>query len=115
MSGRADFDYGSFTAHLSWRKDEPSDSVSRFVGQNGTLSVRMISLYDGVTLEQNGETATLSFPDDRITRMAWEAAAFADLIEGNRNDSHNLSVLADAVHGCMDQIKQEAKIKYQEE
>ena len=115
MGGTADFDYGSFVAHLSWRKDEDVDSVSRFVGQKGSLSVNMISLYDGIVLEQDGQTTTLSLPDDRITRMAREASAFADLIERNRNDSQVLSTLTSAVHKCMDEIKKQAHITYQEE
>lgn len=115
MSGTAEFDYGSFTACLSWRKDADDGSVSRFIGQNGTVSVKMISLYDGITLEQGGQTASLSQPDDRITRMAHEAIAFADLIENNRNDYQDLSRLTQTVHGCMDEIKKQANIRYQEE
>ncbi len=115
MGGVADFDYGSFIAHLSWRKDEDTDSVSRFVGQNGTLSVDMISLYDGITLEQNNKTTGLSFADDRITRMAYEASAFADLIRNRRQDYHDLSALTSIVHTCMDEIKKQANIIYQEE
>lgn len=115
IGGTADFDYGSFVAHLSWRKDEDADSISRFVGKNGSLSVKMISLYDGITLVQDGQTTTLSLPDNRITRMAHEALAFANLIEKNRNDSQSLFKLTSTVHECMDEIKKQAHIKYQEE
>ena len=115
MRGTAIFDYGSFAARLSWRKDEESDSISRFIGQNGILSVKMISLYDGILLERDGKTINLTSPDDRIARMALEATAFADLIEKNRNDYQRLSDLTSTVHGCMDEIKKQAQIQYQEE
>ena len=108
MGGTADFNYGSFTAHLSWRKDEDANSISRFVGQNGSLSVNRISLYEGI---MQGQTS-LSLPDDRITRMSHEATAFADLIEKNRNDYHDLSRLTEAVHTVMDEIKTKANIQY---
>ena len=112
MGGCADLDYGSFCAHLSWRKDRDEGNDSLFVGQNGSLHIRMISLYDGVTLEQNGHTSSLSLPTDRITRMQGEAIAFADLIEGNRNDYQDLSDLTHAVHTAMDEIKSKANITY---
>lgn len=115
MGGVADFDYDTFSARLSWRKDEDGSSVSRFIGENGTVSVQMISLYDGITLCQNSQTTNLSFFDDRISRMAHEATAFADLICKTRNDYQDLSLLTTAVHGCMDEIKKKANIIYQEE
>lgn len=115
MAGRIRFDYDGFSAYLSYRKDSDGDSQSLFIGKNGTLSINMISLYQGVFLTRNGQTADLSSPEDRITRMQGEALAFADLITKTRNDYQILSNLTHAVHSCMDEIKIKAHIIYKEE
>jgi predicted dehydrogenase len=112
MAGTALFDYEGFTARIAYSKSGEGEAESRFVGQNGTLRVQMISLYDGITLTQNGTTLPLGQPSDRIARMQGEAVAFADLIEKKRNDSYVLHQLTDAVHECMDEIKQKANIRY---
>jgi hypothetical protein len=68
------------------------------------------ALYDGISL--NGTPLGSSL--DRIARMQGEALAFADLIEGNRNDYQVIADLTDAVHVCMDEIKIKANIRYKE-
>ncbi len=112
MAGRIRFDYHAFSALLSYRKDSDGDSQSLFIGQNGRLAIDMISLYQGIVLEQNGRSTDLSSAEDRITRMQGEALAFANLIKKNRNDYQDISDLTHAVHTCMDEIKIKANITY---
>ena len=110
MAGAVTLDYGSFPAVLTYSKTGDTALGSEFIGRNGTLQVRMISLYDGISL--NGTPLGSSL--DRIARMQGEALAFADLIEGNRNDYQVIADLTDAVHVCMDEIKIKANIRYKE-
>ena len=110
MAGAVTLDYGSFPAVLTYSKTGDTALGSEFIGQNGTLQVNMISLYSGISLNGNSLGSSLN----RIARMQGEALAFADLIEGNRNDYQVIADLTDAVHDCMDQIKVKANITYKE-
>lgn len=114
MAGAVTLDYGSFPALITYSKTGDTALGSEFIGQNGTLRVGMISLYSDITLIQNGQSVPLGSSLDRIARMQGEAIAFADLIEGNRNDYQVIADLTDAVHDCMDQIKVKANITYKE-
>lgn len=114
-AGSVLLDYGDFPALLTYSKTGDTALGSEFIGQRGTLRVQMISLYSGLSLVRNGQTVPLGSDLDRISRMRGEAIAFADLIEGNRNDYQNLSELTLSVHRCMDGIKRKANIQYKEE
>ena len=111
--GTALFDYGNFTAALTYTKVGHSAIGSEITGDKGTLVIERIGLYVGAYLVQNGVKTRLFEDETKEVLMSREAVAFADFIEGNRLDEYkNAADLALKVHTCMDAIKQAANIRY---
>lgn len=111
--GTALFDYGSFTAALTYTKVGHSAIGSEITGDKGTLVIERIGLYVGAYLVQNGVKTRLFEDESKEQLMSYEASAFADFIEGkHKEDYAAASELAWKVHTCMDTIKQAANIRY---
>lgn len=111
--GTALFDYGSFSAALTYTKVGHSAVGSEITGDSGTLVIERIGLYVGVYLVQNGVKTQLFADEPKEQLMSREAAAFAAFIRGeNREDYADASALAMDVHTCMDTIKEKAGIVY---
>ncbi len=111
--GTALFDYGSFSAALTYTKVGHSAVGSEITGDKGTLVIERIGLYVGAYLVQNGVKTRLFADEPKEQLMSREAAAFAAFIRGeNREDYACASELADKVHTCMDTIKEKANIVY---
>lgn len=111
--GTALFDYGKFTAALTYTKVGHSAIGSEITGDKGTLVIERIGLYVGAYLVQNGVKTRLFDEEPKEALMSCEAAAFADFIGGKRREEYaEASDLAWKVHTCMDTIKQAANIRY---
>ncbi|MBE6757554.1 MAG: Gfo/Idh/MocA family oxidoreductase [Ruminococcaceae bacterium] len=112
-SGTALFDYGRFTAALTYTKVGHSAVGSEITGDKGTLVIERIGLYVGAYLVQNGVKTQLFEDEPKEQLMSREAAAFAAFIRGeNLEEYKSASDLAWKVHTCMDTIKQAANIRY---
>lgn len=115
-AGMALFDYGDFSAALTYAKLGEGGIGSEITGDKGTLVIRRIGLYTESYLLQNGKRIELVDTVAKEEIMSHEAAAFADFIAGkNQTDYCAASELALQVHTCMDRIKQSAGIRYGKE
>lgn len=112
-SGVALFDYGSFTAALTYAKLGEGGIGSEITGDKGTLVIRRIGLYTECYVIRGEEKTPIFDTEPKETIMSYEAAAFAAFIRGeNQDDYRAASDLARQVHTCMDSIKQSAGIRY---
>ena len=114
-SGTATFDYGDFTANLSYSKTQDSLNPSVIVGQKGILQIDMISQYAGVTLINGNTKTNICGHLTKPQQMSGEANRFADYIlnfSANKQDYTAASELCFNVHKCMDLIKTAADLKY---
>lgn len=112
-SGYAIFDYGSFSAVLTYSKAGQSVAASEIAGDRGTVHIRSISNYDGVTFNLDGKNSTVADVNDGDTIMRGELDAFADFIEGKNLDEYaSASELTEQVLTCMDKIKCSAGLRY---
>lgn len=114
-SGAAIFEYGDFTAVLSYSKAGQSAAASEIIGDRGTLRIGSVSQYAEATLVAGGTEQWLTGTPTRDEIMGDEAIKFADYIENygaNEEDYKNASLLTRNVHACMELIRQSAKIKY---
>ncbi len=112
-SGTAIFDYGTFTAAVTYSKVGQSMAPCEIIGDKGSVIIEKIGLYQGAYLLKDGQKIPLSedTPKDRL--MSMEAESFADFVEGNNLELYkSASELCLNVHKCMDKIKADAKIKY---
>ena len=113
MSGVSIFDYGNFSAILTYAKAGQSAIHSEIIGEKGTITVESISQYAGIKLIEKGvERPLMDFPA-RDVIMRGEVDAFADYIAGNRLlEYKEKSDLCEKVCVCMDKIKESAGIYY---
>ena len=114
-SGSVQFDYGDFKADLIYSKVEQSNKESVILGEKGTLKLKMISQYTGVTLVIDGKEIIISSSLSKAEQMQGEAQRFADYIlkfHQNKVDYEAVSSLCLEVHKCMDQIKKSAGLVY---
>lgn len=115
-AGNAVLSYPTFDCRLSYCKTKQGMLGSRFVGENGTLTVSMISLYSGAILSlKSGETREILGSPSREELMAGEATSFADYIEHPAETAAAYGRITEAtlaVHRVMDQIKAKAGIVY---
>ncbi len=115
-SGVALFDYGSFTAALTYAKLGEGGIGSEITGDKGTLVIRRIGLYTETYLLQDGKKIEIFDTEPKENIMSYEASCFATFIRGeNMDDYRSASELARQVHICMDRIKQSAGIRYPKE
>lgn len=111
--GTALFDYGTFSAALTYTKVGHSAIGSEITGDHGTLIIERIGLYVGAYLVQNGVKTPLFQDEPKEQLMCCEAAAFAAFIRGENGEEYaRASEFAVGVHTCMDTIKQKAGIVY---
>ena len=111
--GCAVFDYGDFTACLTYSKVGQSQSPSEIIGDKGSVLIDRIGLYSGAFSLINGEKKRLDTEQPKEYLMSKEAAAFARFIKGEDHEIYNQnSLLCYNVHTCMDQIKKSADITY---
>ncbi|MBQ6829659.1 MAG: Gfo/Idh/MocA family oxidoreductase [Clostridia bacterium] len=111
LAGCAVFTYPAFSAVLTYAKNGQSRIGSEIVGDNGTVNMRLISMYADITEHAvNGET--VFHPSaDKVTVMSEEAKHFADCIQTPNTAEY--TVLCDqtqTVLDCMDAIARAAGI-----
>lgn len=114
-SGASLFDYGSFSALLSYSKAGQSAIGSEIIGDKGTLKIGSISQFNDVVLIKNNEPQTIVPSFSRSQVMLGEIRNFAKLIaypEKSGITMKRLHFLANAAHGCMDKIKLSAELIY---
>ena len=112
-AGAALFDYGDFTAVLSYSKTGQTVLGSEIIGDKGSLVIERIGLYADARLVKDGKTTELTPFTDKPELMGMEASAFADFVEGKDLDKYEAaSRLCIDVHTCMDEIKKSANIIY---
>lgn len=114
-SGTAVFLYDDFSAVLSYDKTFQGDLGSEISGENGTVKIKYISQYAGVSIVKNGEENKIVGYPSKEELMSGEAEKFADYIEkfdSFKDDYKSASELCLNVHQCMDEIKNKAKISY---
>ena len=82
-AGAALLRYPGFTLTLTWSKLGQSRGVSQIMGTRGTLSIRSISQFQGVTIHpRGGGPRELAAPLQKHEVMQYEARAFCDAILG---------------------------------
>jgi predicted dehydrogenase len=82
-AGAALLRYPGFTLTLTWSKLGQSRGVSQIMGTKGTLAIRSISQFQGVTFHpRDGEAQELAAPLQKHEVMQYEARAFCDYITG---------------------------------
>lgn len=113
--GVAVFDYGNFPAVLTYSKCCQGELGSEILGETGTVKIKFISQYAGVSIIKNNEEKVITKFPDRAELMRDEADKFANYIlkYADYAEDYNLaSELCLSVHQCMDDIKNKAGIKY---
>ena len=112
-AGAAIFDYGDFTAVLSYSKTGQTVLGSEIIGDKGSLVIDRIGLYAEARLVKDGAVTPLTEFTPKPELMGMEASAFADFIEGKDLEKYEAaSRLCIDVHTCMDEIKKSANIIY---
>ena len=107
-AGAALLRYPGFTLTLTWSKLGQSRGVSQIMGTKGTLAIRSISQFQGVTFHPRaGEPRELAAPLQKHEVMQYEARAFCDYILGRSAavPYGESSALALAVARGMDEIR----------
>ena len=111
--GTAIFDYGTFTAAVTYSKVGQSMVPCEIIGDKGSVIIEKIGLYQGAYLLKDGQKIPLLEETKKDKLMSMEAVYFADFIEGKKLDIYEKSSeLCLNVHKCMDKIKKQADIKY---
>ena len=114
-AGSAIFNYGDFSAVLTYGKNGQSYIGSEIIGDKGVIKISSISQYDGVTLVKDGKETLITSINSKTEVMSGEAQKFADYInkfKSNSSDYEDISNLCADVHYCMDRIKEKANIVY---
>lgn len=114
-SGCAVFNYGDFSAILTYGKNGQGSIGSEIIGDKGVIKISSISQYNGVSLVKNNREIPLCEDFSKEKIMSFEAQKFADYIlkfEENKVGYKAVSELCADVHYCMDKIKEKAKIIY---
>ena len=114
VAGSATFVYPTFSAVLTYAKNGQSRIGSEIVGDNGTVSMRLISMYADITEYAVGGESVFTPSADKVTVMSEEATRFAAYIQ--TPDTADYAVLCDqtqTVLDCMDAMVQAAGITYQ--
>lgn len=114
-SGYATFDYNDFSAILTYSKTAQGAVGSEIVGEKGSLKIKFISQYAGVTLVKDGKEEIITEFPTKAVLMSGEAQKFADYIlryNENSEDYQKTSELCLNVHRCMDTIKEAAGLIY---
>ena len=114
-SGCAIFNYGDFSAILTYGKNGQGSLGSEIIGDKGVVKISSISLYQGISLFQNGVDTPLSEELSKVEIMSYEAQSFANYIlryKDYKEEYSKVSELCADVHYCMDKIKQSAGIIY---
>lgn len=112
-SGSAIFEYENFSVSLTYSKTGQSQAPCEIVGDKGSVLIDKIGLYAGAVKVANGEKTALTEFLEKPKLMSFEAAAFADFINGKNLDKYaENSRLCYDVHTCMDKIKQSAGLEY---
>ena len=107
-AGAALLRYPGFPLTLTWSKLGQSRGVSQIMGTMGTLTIRSISQFQGVTLHpRHGEIRELAAPLQKSEVMQHEARAFCDYILGRAIDvpHEESSALALSVARAMETIR----------
>lgn len=111
-AGCALFDYGDFTAVLTYSKAGQSAIGTEIVGSRKTVRIGMISQYtDAVEISADGQRR-LSDTPDKPELMKGEVIALCDMIDGDKALYDRACQRTQTVHRCMDAIKRSAKIRY---
>ncbi len=116
-SGYATFEYDDFSAILTYSKTAQGAIGSEIVGEKGSLKIKYISQYSGVTLVKDGKEQTITEFPSKAELMSGEAEKFADYIQNYsqyKEDYNKASELCLNVHKCMDIIKEKAGLVYPE-
>jgi len=112
-AGTALLRFPGFTLSLTWSKLGQSRGVSQIMGTKGTLTIRSISQFQGVTFHpRDGEARELAAPMQKHEVMQYEARAFCDYILGRPSavPYKEASALALAVAQCMEGIRRSAML-----
>lgn len=115
FGGYAVFDYGGFSALLSYGKAGQSAIGSEIIGDMGTVVIPSVSQFSGITLIKDGKTILVTPSLSKIEVMVGEAQAFADYIlryEQYRDEYSKASSLCRDVSAVMDEIKLKAGLNY---
>lgn len=113
LSGGAVFTYPTFSAVLTYAKNGQSRLGSEIIGDNGTVTMQLISMYSGITEYNISGEAVFHGTLDKIDVMSREAKRFAAFIRGEDADAYaTLCDRTETVLHCMDTIVQSAKIVY---
>lgn len=111
-SGTAVFDYGDFSAILTYTKTAQGFLGSEIIGEKGILKISSVSQYTGVSVVINGQEEIVTEFPTRTEIMSGEAENFAKFIENRSYEYEKISKMCFNVHKCMDEIKNKAEIRY---
>lgn len=106
------WEYPEHTVEIVWNKTGQQVAPSTIIGDNGTLTIGLMSQLGDVKVHRaDGTVEVLSVPRDHASSMTFEAAAFADLVEqGNRDDG--AAALQIAASEAMEAMRREIGLKF---
>lgn len=111
-SGVSLWEYPDLTVEIVWNKTGQQRSPSTVIGDSGTLTIGLVSQLSDVRLYRNDGTAeVLSEPRDHTASMTFEAAAFADLVDGGGTDDE-AAMLQIAASEVMETMRREIGLKF---
>lgn len=114
-SGSAIFNYKSFPAVLSYSKLGQSLTPCEIIGDKGSIIIERVGLYMGAYLVLDDKRTPLFDEEPKDILMSYEAAAFADFIQGEQLERYEESSrLCVDVHWCMDEIKRVVQTRLSE-
>jgi len=110
-AGTATLQYPEKIVTLTWSKLGQSRGVSQIMGDEGTLAIRSLLHFQGVTLyDRQGRGQELTQPLQKFEVMRYEAQSFCDYILGRpaRVDYEEASALSLQVSNFMEKVRQAA-------
>jgi predicted dehydrogenase len=113
-AGAALLEYSGFTATLTFSKTGQSRGVSQIIGTKGSISLRSISQFQGVTFyDQRGAAEELALPLEKHETMRYEARAFCEYIMGRDSavSYERASSLAELAAKLMETARNHARQK----
>ncbi len=112
-SGCAIFDYGKFSAVLTYSKTAQSAIGSEIIGDKGTVKIGRINQYTDISLVADNQISTVYGSIPKTDVMMGEADDFADYVSGKNIEEYKEFLnLSRDVLACMEQIKLCAGITY---
>lgn len=106
------WNYPEMIVDIVWNKTGQQTAPSTIIGDNGTMTIGLMSQLGDVRLhDPDGTVSTWSQSRSHAESMSFEAAAFADLVEGGNRDD-GAAALQIAASEAMEAMRREIGLKF---